>query len=98
MTVSDHMALAKKFELLPSVYKFAARNGEPEASVLGYTIAEIAESAEKITNHLMPKLRRSKDDAVLEELLDDFGDELRHILYHIRDSRYFEYLGAGDSA
>jgi hypothetical protein len=37
----------------------------------------------------------ANEKASLEDLTDvlhDMGDELRHILYHIRDARYFGYL------
>ena len=49
-----------------------------------------------LSNHLeglLPKMANEK--ASLEDLTDvlhDMGDELRHILYHIRDARYFGYL------
>ncbi len=97
MPASVQSELFRKLSALGKVARYPDRDGEPEASALAYTICEVAESAEKIVNELLPAMKSTSDAEELEDLLFDFGEELRHILYHIRDSRYFDHLGAGEN-
>ena len=64
-----------------------------EAWELAYGLADLEESFERIMSTWLPKLIRS--DATDDELVDalhDIGEEFRHILYHIKASRYYDYL------
>jgi hypothetical protein len=47
---------------------------------------------------LLPRLLNdSLEPDELNEVLLDIGEELRHVLYHIRDPKFFGYLIDGDS-
>ena len=86
-------ALAEKLAACHDVAKYPPRDGEPESAVLAYTFSELEGSFIKLLRDHLPKL---VDSAVhgeqLEEILDDIGEELRHVLYHLGDSRYYSYL------
>ncbi len=73
-----------------SVYDF---QGEPGTHRVAYSIVEILESSEKLIQ-LMDRLRRMRDEStnLSSEIIQDFRDEIQHMLYHIRDSGVFSDL------
>ncbi len=65
---------------------------EKEAFTLAHTFIDIKESFE-VYNELFQRISSeniTKDE--VDEILSDIGDELRHILYHIKDPKYYKYL------
>lgn len=69
------------------------RPDEPESETLAHAFLDINESCKTLTNELFPKLEfanLSEDE--VNELLFDIGEELRHIIYHIKDPKFYEYL------
>ena len=40
----------------------------------------------------MPALYEADSEAAIQNALLDIGEELRHILYHIKDPKFFDYL------
>jgi hypothetical protein len=83
--------LTKNLNLSNNVVSY--NNNESEAERLSHGLLDIEESFNKIYNEIVPKLlsKNLKIDEI-DDLLLDIGEEFRHILYHINDSRYFEYL------
>jgi hypothetical protein len=69
---------------------------DPEAWALAHTLVDTAESCEKICQDLMPALMRAVDEQTIEDTLHDIGEELRHIQYHMRSSRFYRYLMDGN--
>jgi len=70
-----------------------------EPSTLAHALADIEESLESLRLKLLPKLVAEPPDPRRDlQVLLDIGEELRHVLYHIDDSRFFQYLkpGAGE--
>ena len=66
---------------------------EKEADTLAHSFLDIQESCNVLTSELFPKLMSSNiSESEIEELLFDIGEELRHIKYHIKDPRFYEYL------
>ncbi|PIQ18030.1 MAG: hypothetical protein COZ75_02885 [Flavobacteriaceae bacterium CG_4_8_14_3_um_filter_34_10] len=66
---------------------------ERESETLAHSILDIEESCKTLLNNLFPKLEPttlSQDE--INELLFDIGEELRHILYHINDPKFYDYL------
>jgi len=66
---------------------------ERESETLAHSILDIEESCKTLLNNLFPKLEPttlSQDE--INELLFDIGEELRHILYHINDTKFYDYL------
>ncbi len=48
--------------------------------------------AAKLQQELMPKLTIAKDSDSVDGVSTDIGEELRHVLYHVKDSGLFDYL------
>lgn len=73
-----------------SLYDF---DGEPGAHRIAYSIVEIFESSENIIK-LMDRLRGIRDGStdISSEIIQDFRDEIEHMLYHVRDSGIFSDL------
>ncbi len=71
-------------------------NEESESQVLAFSFLEIEESCKKLVQDLFPRLY---SDTLSEEevynLLLDIGEEFRHILYHINDTKFYQYLNEG---
>jgi hypothetical protein len=69
------------------------RPGEPEASTLAHAFLDLEESFRRFINEQLPELTRGDlSDQEVCDRLHEIGEELRHILYHIRDPRFFQYL------
>ena len=60
---------------------------EAEAERLSHALCDLEQSFNRYVKELFPKLLAANDDDVLVAL-QDIGDELRHVAYHLRDSRF----------
>jgi hypothetical protein len=71
-----------------------------EASTLAHAFADLEESFDKFLNEHLPRLVRDQPDAgEIPGLLLEIGEEFRHILYHLRDPKFYSYLHySGDEA
>lgn len=66
---------------------------EPESHVMAFSFLEIEESCKKLIRNYFPALYSgtlSEED--INDLLLDIGEEFRHIMYHINDMRFYQYL------
>lgn len=85
-------ALAERLSHCPDVAKFNAGD-DIEGWTLAHSFADIEESCSKFLNDQLPKLAQSElSDSELYELLLDIGEGLRHILYHVKDTKFYQYL------
>jgi hypothetical protein len=66
--------------------------GEQEAPRLAYSLGDIEESATTLLQLLSSLTDEKLAAAEIEDLLQQIGEEFRHILYHMRDPKYFRYL------
>jgi predicted GTPase len=64
---------------------------EKEAVRLAHAIFDIKKSINIISNKL-EKLNDIHDSDILENILFDIREELRHIIYHVKDSHFFNCL------
>lgn len=64
---------------------------EPGEWNVAYSFVELEESLQK-TLDLLRKLMEEQPEKTLEDILLELGEEFRHIIYHIRDNRYYSYL------
>jgi hypothetical protein len=88
------MALAKAFER----HLDLSRYDEPDDTGswnLVYSLVSIEDSCRALTEELLPRLAAMEDADSLRNTLTDVGEELRHLVHHIGDARYFAYLGVG---
>jgi hypothetical protein len=103
--MSDHTAedvtllrsLAALLEQSPRVRGLAsgadpASVGEV-ASEAADSLVDIRRSAQVLCSELLPKLQSQQpDSADFDDTLDDIADELRHIHYHIVNTKLFNYV------
>ncbi len=82
--------LAEKLQGYSFVSKFD--DDEPEAWRLAHSLCDVEESLNEILNKFLPVLRKSDDAEAINEALLDIGEEFRHILYHIKDPKFYRYL------
>jgi hypothetical protein len=84
--------LADRLAKIPSVSQFDLAD-EPQGSTIAHALSDLEDSFSLVVNELLPKLLdETKSPDELDDVLLDVGEELRHILYHIKDTRYFGYL------
>lgn len=84
--------LAENLEKSQSVVKFNYGQ-DREAWILAHAFADLEQSFRKVLDEYFPKLMAPEIKSEnVHDLLLDIGEELRHIMYHIKDSRFFDYL------
>ncbi len=69
------------------------REKENESETLAHCFLDIEESCKVMITELFPKLlsdNMNEDD--IDEIIYDIGEEFRHVLYHIKDSIFYNYL------
>ncbi len=87
-------ALAEKLDRLPDVNRYDSAD-EKEAWTLAHAFSDLEESFRKFLDDQLPRLVNGEPTpAALNDLLTEIGEEFRHILYHIRDPKFFGYLEA----
>jgi hypothetical protein len=92
MTPEVARRLTERLARLKAVSQFD-QPGEPQAATLAHSLTDLEKSFREILDALLPKLlNESLDSDQLNEVLLDIGEELRHVLYHIRDPKFFGYL------
>lgn len=64
-----------------------------EAGVLAHTFSDLEDSFSKLLSEHFPKLaKREIKESEIKDCLLEIGEELRHILYHINDPKFYKYL------
>jgi hypothetical protein len=84
--------LAERLSKCPEVIKYD-QGEEKEAGVLAHSFGDLEESFKTFLNEQLPRLM--DDQATPSELCDallEIGEEFRHILYHIHDPKFYQYL------
>ena len=84
--ITENLNLSEKVRFL---------NGEDhlEAGVIAHGLLDIEESASAISNKILPVITgENLTEIEVEIILFELGEELKHILYHINEMRYFHYL------
>ncbi len=84
-------ALAEKLQKYECVSKLDSDN-DPEAWRLAHSLIDPEESFKEILDNSLPALRKASSEEEIHDALLDIGEELRHILYHIKDPKFFSYL------
>jgi|SRR6185437_5132619 len=92
MTSEKMLLLAARLQSIKSVSRYDVP-GEPQSSTMAHAFTDLEQSFRQFVEVLLPKLldpSTNADEAT--DILLDIGEEFRHILYHIRDVKYFGYL------
>ena len=83
-------SLAQKFAASGETDGLGGRHEEPEAATLAYSVVEIEQSCGRLID-LAEALQETREDAIAEPLAE-FREELRHVIYHVRDSAYLRVV------
>ncbi len=89
-------ALAERLMMCEQVVRYDTEE-EKEAWTLGHTFSDLEQSFHVYLDDLLPKLclgELSPEDVC--DTLHDIGDQLRHILYHLGDTKYYAYIADED--
>ena len=66
---------------------------ETEAGNIATSFIDIDESCMKVSS-LIDRLQQNEIlKETIDEILIEIGEEFRHILYHLRDMKFYNYLG-----
>lgn len=92
MTPETALRLTERLARVKSVSQFD-QPGEPQAATLAHSLTDLEKSFREILETQLPRLLdESLAPDQLNDVLLDIGEELRHVLYHIRDPKFFDYL------
>lgn len=92
---TDLKALAERLSKCPEVAKLD-KGEEREAWTLAHTFGDLEESFRKFLEDQLPRLIQDQlEVSEIHDLLLEIGEELRHILYHIKDPKFYRYLHQG---
>ncbi len=89
--------LAERLKQMPRVIRQAGRAGrgspDAEAWQIATALADVQESARALYADLVPRLFEvDPQSQEAEDLLQDIGEQYQHILYHILDTKMFDYI------
>jgi hypothetical protein len=91
--IKDLKALAEFLSESPVVVTSNEDDPRKEAWELAHTLSDLEESFRKCLDFYFPRLKdQSCSPSEVKDLLLDIGEELRHILYHIENARFYDYL------
>jgi hypothetical protein len=66
---------------------------EKECGTIAHSFSDIEESFSKFLDVYLPRVVMDNlTPEEIEDILFDIGEEFRHILYHIKDLKYFRHL------
>ena len=92
LTVPGVIELESRLSQIPEVARFDAP-GEPQGHTIAHALDGWENSFSEVLDVLLPKLTGSSlSSDELNDVLLDIGEEFRHILYHLHDTKYFEYI------
>ena len=85
-------SLAKRLAKCREVTKYDT-NDEQEAWTLAHALGDLEVSFRKFLDEQLPALASDQlEERDIYNLLLDIGEEFRHVLYHIKDPKFFRYL------
>jgi hypothetical protein len=89
--VGDWKRLADKLSLCAVVSKHDTAH-EREGSTLAHAFADLEESFFEFHGRLARLLKEDLSPDLTYEVLLEIGEDFRHILYHIKDPKFYRYL------
>ena len=85
-------ALAERLAQCKEVTRFDAGE-EREAWTLAHAFGDLEESFRRFLEEQLPRLTNGQlTGPETHDLLLEIGEEFRHILYHIKDPKFYRYL------
>ncbi|WP_138484934.1 hypothetical protein [Dyadobacter bucti] len=69
-----------------------------QIDTLANALIDIEESLKKVINEHIPHFYQNElSEEEVEDIIFDIGEELRHLLYHINDTKVYNYLKPNSS-
>jgi len=65
---------------------------ERESDTLAHSILDMEGSFKEVLNEIPKLSSKSVTEEDIDEALLNIGEQLRHILYHIRDAKFYKYI------
>lgn len=65
---------------------------ENQVDTFAHALLDIDESAKKIINMISNLSSKEASAEIVDDLILEIGEELRHILYHVYDTKVYDYL------
>ncbi len=93
--LQDAAALKALAEQLAKCHKGTKFNQgkHQEAGTLVHSFGDLETSFRRFLEEQLPRLvQRSLTESEIHDLLLEIGEEFRHILYHIKDPKFYRYL------
>jgi hypothetical protein len=85
-------AITRNLEKCERITRYST-NDENQADTLANALIDIEQSLKKIIDEDIPKLYLNDlNEEDVDDLILDIGEELKHLLYHIKDSKVYNYL------
>jgi hypothetical protein len=84
-------ALAEKLERCAFVNRYSTGR-DKEGWTIAHAFADLEESFDTLRNVHFPKILFADNADEIEGILLDIGEEFRHILYHLKDPKFYDYL------
>ncbi len=85
-------SLAISLSRCPEITKFD-KGEDKEAWALAHAFSDLEESFLKFLEHHLPALTQSQmEGSDIHNLLLDIGEEFRHIIYHIKNTKFYQYI------
>ncbi len=89
--------LEMKLSGCPDVTRFNS-DDIPESQTLAHALLDLEEAFLMFLREQLPRLESAPSGSPdLGNCLLDIGENLRHILYHLRDPKFFQYLEPGQN-
>jgi len=90
--MSEIITLTTILEKCEQVTRYSTKE-ENQAGTLAHGLIDMESSMRKIIEEHIPKLYNSNiDSEQIDDIILDIGEELRHILYHIKDTKVYNHL------
>lgn len=87
-----YIQLGKRFSKIEKITKLN-QGEDKEAWTLSHSLLDIEESCKIFIEQQLPNLLKENiSDKQVSDILFDISENLRHILYHIKDPKYFSYI------
>jgi len=68
---------------------------ERESDTLAHAILDMEESFREVLKEIPNLSSKNATEEDIDETLFNIGEQLRHILYHIRDPKFYKYISEG---
>jgi len=92
LTPEGRLKLIERLSSIRAVAQFD-KPGETQAETLVHALMDLEQSFRAILEiHLPNLLDPSLSSEQINDVLLEIGEELRHVLYHVKDAEYFGYL------